>query len=373
MLMLGSVAGPAFASPALDRAREYIEADNLPVAETLLARHLETSPEDRPGRLLYGQVLAWQGNYSAALAQFDRLLAEQPEDVDALLARGQALLWSGQPERALAPLEKAETLAPDYALVSTVVTQAREALNPTQPMPAAPSQTPGRRVHELEASWRHERLDGGYADWQTQRIDYASSRAGAPTWYAAALREQRYDAWDTGIEAGAVFPLDERWSLQPEIGIASSPTFLPEHYLDLAIQRVLPRGVVSNASLRRTQYEASHVDRLALGLERYWGVWRAAYTLNVSDVEGAGRPVGHDLGLDYYYSGPSSVGLRASLGREEEAVPGGDVVTTDVHSLSLRGRHWLTPQWAMSWELGHLSQGRLYDRRGIQLGIRHAF
>ena len=226
---------------------------------------------------------------------------------------------------------------------------------------------------EGEISYRYDSLDSGFSDWQAQRLDLQSSRPGETTWYAAALRERRFDTWDEGLELGAAVPLDDNWVLQPEAGRAFGADFLPEWYADLRLQRRLPQGFVGSASVRRTQYDASRVDRLALGVERYWGNWRGAYTLNVSDVQGAGNPVGHAVALDRYYQERSVIGVRASTGREEEGLPGGRVVTSDVTAFVVRGRHWLDADWALSWELGTLSQGDLYDRHGIQLGVRRAF
>ncbi|APX93350.1 hypothetical protein BWR19_10655 [Halomonas sp. 1513] len=229
-----------------------------------------------------------------------------------------------------------------------------------------------RRV-EGEISYRYDSLDSGFVDWQTQRLDLQSSRPGETTWYAAALRERRFGSWDEGVELGAAIPLDENWVLQPEAGRTFAADFLPKWYADLRLQRRLPQGFVGSASVRRTEYDASRVDRLALGAERYWGNWRAGYTLNVSDVQGAGNPVGHAVALDHYYHERSVVGVRAGTGREEEGIPGGEVITSDVTSFAVRGRHWLDADWALSWELGTLSQGDLYDRHGIQLGVRRAF
>ncbi|MBA2777681.1 YaiO family outer membrane beta-barrel protein [Billgrantia kenyensis] len=240
------------------------------------------------------------------------------------------------------------------------------------PAPFADAQDEERRT-EMEASLRYDALDSGFDDWLTQRLDVQSRLRGAPTWYGALHRERRYGTWDEALLAGAAVPLGETWVVQPEVGRTFSADFLAKWHADLGVQRVLGGGYVGSVSLRRTRYEGSQVDRLALGMERYWGNWRGAYTLNVSDVDVAGTPVGHAVALDYYYGERSLVGVRGALGREEEGLPGGEVVTTDVASVSVHGRHWFHDDWALSWELGALSQGDLYDRYGIQLGLRHAF
>lgn len=229
------------------------------------------------------------------------------------------------------------------------------------------------RRTELEISQRYEHLDNGFSAWQAQRLDAQTRTVQGATWYGAVLRERRYGRWEEGVEAGAALPIGEHWVIQPEVAKSFDGDFLPSWYADLRIQRALTAGWVANASVRRTQYTDSQVDRLALGGERYWGSWRGAYTLNVSDVAGAGTPVGHAVALDYYYSDRSFVGLRGNLGREEEALPEGSVFTSSVSGAGLRGRHWLDEDWAVSWDVGWLSQGEIYNRYGIQVGIRRAF
>ncbi|NDL69229.1 YaiO family outer membrane beta-barrel protein [Vreelandella alkaliphila] len=238
---------------------------------------------------------------------------------------------------------------------------------------AAPLAAASDARTEMEVSQRYEHLDSGFSSWQAQRLDAEHRTAAGLTWYGAALRERRYGEWDEGVEAGAAIPLGQYWVIQPEMGKAFDAGFLPSWYADLRIQRLLADGWLGHASLRRTQYDDSQVDRLALGGERYWGNWRGAYTLNISDVEGAGTPVGHALALDHYYNDLSFVGMRASIGREEEGLPDGKVFTSSVSSFGVRGRHWLDAHWAVAWDLDWLSQGDIYNRYGIQLGIRRAF
>lgn len=186
-----------------------------------------------------------------------------------------------------------------------MIQQARAALTvpttATAPVPVTTAAT--KRRHELEISARQDWLDSGFDNWRSQRLDYTSTRPESLGWYGALLREQRFGEWDEGVEAGAVIPLDDNWTLQPEVGYQPSPYFLPEWHADLRLQRRLPDGYLGAVSVRRTEYETTRVDRLALSAERYWNAWRAGYTLNVTDVANAGTPIGHDLALDYYYRG----------------------------------------------------------------------
>lgn len=367
--LIAALAWPALAQ--VEQAQRQIDAEDLSGARATLETHLRTAPADASARFLLARVLAWQGEPQAALAILDDLLGESPNDADYLLAVGQAQLWSGRPHQAVTTLERAAAVAPDYLAVNDALRQARLALAIPSDRITLPRQDSPRR-HELDLSLRQDWLSDDLDNWRRQRLDYFSTQAQGPSWYGALIREHRFGESDTGIEAGAVLALDENWSLQPEIGYQASPFFLPDWYADLRLQRKLPNGFLGALSARRTEYDSARVDRLALGVERYWDAWRAGYTLNVSDVSNAGTPVGHNASLDYYYAGLSYAGLRLTAGKEQ-AVEGAQVITSDVQAVGLQGRHWLSSDWAISWEVGHHEQGDYYSRRWMQLGLRHVF
>lgn len=362
----------ANATADLSTAERQVREQRLDAARATLEVHLARQPADSEARFLLARVLAWQGQPDRALPLYGQLLANQPDNADYLLGQGQALLMAGAPQRALASLERAARLAPDYQDVQQAIQQALAALLVPATDSAAPARPPAQRRHELELSARQDWLDRGLDNWRNQRLDYVSTQPQGPGWYGALLREQRFGEWDEGAELGAVIPLDNKWALQTEAGYQPSPYFLPQWHADLRLQRRLPDGYLGALSLRRTEYEATRVDRLALSAERYWGNWRAGYTLNLTDVANAGTPVGHDFALDHYYDGLSHAGVRLTLG-EEEAVEEQQVITSDVHAISLQGRHWLSARWAVSWAAGYHRQGDYYDRHWLRLGLRHAF
>lgn len=371
-LTLPTLLAPTLVHADLATAQRQVDAQQLDAAEATLEAHLAQKPDDNEATFLLARVRAWLGVPEQALPLYEQLLQREPDNADYLLGQGQALLWAGRPQAALVPLERAATLAPDYTQVQQVMQQARAALTSPITATAPAAIAPTQRRHELELSARQDWLDSGFDNWRSQRLDYASTQPEGLGWYGALVNEQRFGERDQGVEAGAVVALDDNWTLQPEVGYQPSPYFLPEWHADVRLQRRLPAGFLGAVSVRRTEYETTRVDRLALSGERYWNSWRAGYTLNVTDVANAGTPIGHDLALDYYYAGLSHAGLRLTVG-EEEAVEEQQLITSDVRAISLQGRHWLDSRWALSWEVGQHRQGDYYTRRWLQLGLRHAF
>lgn len=375
--LLLAVAVPAAAAQGLDAARQQVQQRDYPAAQRTLEARLATAPDDDDARFLLARVLAWQGRSEQALPLYERLLARSPDQVDYLLGQGQALLWAHRPQDAVAVLERAQGLAPDYADVQQALAQARitpaggAAAGAAGATATAAAPAPAARERTLEYSARHEWLNQGLVDWRTQRLDFTATARGRVGGYGALVDERRFGLRDHGLEAGLVLPLGAAWTLQPEAGRYPGADFVPRWYADLRLQRVFAHGWVGAASVRRSDYRDTRVERLALAAERYVGAWRGGYTLNLTEVDGR-TLAGHGLALDRYYGQRSVVGVRVTLGREE-ALQGTDVVASDIQGFGVSGRHWFAPRWALHWDAGLLRQGDLYTRRGLTLGLQHAF
>ena len=381
LALLLAVPALARADPPGD-ARAAVAARDYARAQAVLERHLSTAPDDDASRFLLARVLSWSGSPDRALALYASLLAREPDNADYLFAQGQALVWAGQPDEGVAALERARALAPDYPELADALAQARRAQAAARPAPtdtaggprggeAAPAAARAGNAG-IGMTVRHEWLDRGLDDWRAYRVDVASVPRDALGGYGAINHERRFGLADTGVEAGLVVPFGRGWSVQVEAGAAPGADFLPRGYADLRVQRVLANGWLVATSVRHSAYRDTDVDRLALGVERYVGSWRAGYTLNLTDAEGT-RLVGHDVAIDRYYGQRSQVGLRLATGEDTgtsaAGAQGPDVITSDVDAAYLQGRHWLGPRWALQWSAGALRQGDLYRRQAVQLGL----
>jgi tetratricopeptide (TPR) repeat protein len=102
-------------SPSLALVREAASAHSSAADSTgavrLFARAVALSPLDMELRRSYADALAWSGDRTAAIAQYDALLAGT-NDPDLLLARGRLYAWSGNSEAAERDLCLSAALAP---------------------------------------------------------------------------------------------------------------------------------------------------------------------------------------------------------------------------------------------------------------------
>lgn len=231
------------------------------------------------------------------------------------------------------------------------------------------------RSSELELGASNERLTGGRADWRSVYLEGAHTFAARRTLYGGVRQTERFELRDTEEWFGYSHPLDAAWTSLIEASASQQHQVLPRYSVFGQLAKQLGEGWGASFGLRHSEYNASGVNLLVAGAERYWGSYRGAYTLYAGRPEGAASTgVAHRLQLNYYYGERSSIGVAAAAGREVENLgPAGGIVTTDVRSLSLAGRHWMTPEWALSWEVSAHQQGDLYRRQGIRLGARRRF
>lgn len=236
---------------------------------------------------------------------------------------------------------------------------------------AATAQEPARL--EGESGVSHERLDRGRDPWGSAYVEGAWRDAGGRVLYGGLRQTERFKQRDDEVQAGIYQPFASDWTLQAELTASPEHRVLPEHAFMLGLARRLPGGWVASAGMRRTVYTETTSHLATLGLERYTGPWRLAYTLYAGRPEGAGTGVAHRLQADYGYAERSTIGLALTRGREiENAGPAG-IIVSDVQEIGLVGRHWLDARWAVSYEALVHEQGDLYTRRGLRVGLRRLF
>lgn len=164
-----------------------------------------------------------------------------------------------------------------------------------------------------------------------------------------------------------------RWTALVEASASSTHQVLPRWSFLGQLQRSFDNGFGIHAGLRQTEYNDSRVNQGTLTLERYWSNYRMAYTHYASEIHGGGSASSQLLQWSYYYADHSNVGLGYAAGKEVERPGVGALITTDIESWTLLGRHWFDRHWALSYELGLHDQKNRYTREGLRLGVRYQF
>lgn len=227
---------------------------------------------------------------------------------------------------------------------------------------------------EMEGGFSKENLDHGKPDWRSIYLEAAHDFAKRQTLYGLIRETDRFDFRDTEIGAGYYHPVTERLTAQVEASHSPSHNVLPENAVSGGASWEVGPGWAASGGLRYNQYTDNDSRVLSAGLERYFGSYRAFYAVYNGKPQGAPSASAQRLGVDYYYGEKSRIGAGITWGREVEYVgPPTGIITSDVRAVSVYGRHWFTPSWALSWEALRHEQGDLYTRTGVKLGLRHLF
>ncbi len=227
---------------------------------------------------------------------------------------------------------------------------------------------------ELELGHSRESLTNNLPDWKETYLLASGDFGGRRALYGGLRETRRFGLDDTEAHAGLYYPLGATWNSIVEVRGSPTHEVLARYSVYGQVQKMLPGGWGIGLGLRHNEYSLIGTNVASLEAERYWGNFRGAYTLYSGRPEGASSASSHRFQLAYYYADRSSVSLSYSTGREVEYIgPVRGVISTDVENWTVSGRHWLTPAWALTYDLVRHEQGSLYRRQGLRLGVRYSF
>jgi len=340
-----------------------IDEQDWPAALELLRSALAGRPADPALRFRLARVLRWSGDPEGALQEYDALLDEYPNNVDYVYGRALALEQLGRDAAALAAARRAARLAPDYEAVRQLERRLVRGGSP------AGAGTATR--YFLTAGAGYEDLTNGLPSWQQQFLRLDGETAASGDYHVSLGRYERYDRSDTELGLGGVWQAGGDWSLQAELALGGDADFLPDTGFYGRVLRTLGDGWNAAAAFRHRRYESTRVSTWSAEAERYFGDYRAAYALNASRLHGAATSLSHVVSLGWYPREGLSFGLVAATGEEAEVIAPGRILETDVDSLTVTGRHALTPRITLDWWLGTHAQGDIYRRRYAGLAVRY--
>ena len=244
------------------------------------------------------------------------------------------------------------------------------------PSTAAPSASDSRQWRtEAQAGFEYESLSDGRGEWRGLVVEVSRHGSRHRAVHFSARETSRFSLRDRGVAAAVTHPLGRR--VTASVDVEASPTHhvLPSWSVGGRADVRLPRGYVASAALSHRRYDGVMVNLFAAGAERYIASYRAAYTAYVAHLSGADVAGSHLVRVDRFYGreGSSLFGVALAAGAELEHLGSGSIVRTPVRAVSVLGRHWMTPRWALTYAAGVHDQGTLYTRRGGSVGVRYRF
>jgi opacity protein-like surface antigen len=190
--------------------------------------------------------------------------------------------------------------------------------------------------------------------WQSERpFDYA---------LYGAREEPRLGLRAKGSYAGIVYGLRHGWGSSLEAGVHESPLTSRRYALSGRVHTLLSDGGTLSVGLK---YQAADPLRHGFPGEHLSG---SAYTLAPA------RPAanGYSLHMSYQYSAAGTIGL--ALGREAETfTPLPDSFLAGPRQFSFTGQYWLSPSWALSYDVLSHDLASPLRFQGLRLGVRYRF
>ncbi len=177
------------------------------------------------------------------------------------------------------------------------------------------------------------------AAWQGSRTsDYSL--------YAGALEQPRLGMNQTGAYGGIVQPLTGSVGSSLEAGYVQESQLVPRRYvLTGQLHSALRDGRALSLGLQYSLYDGDFGSRTgAPGDMPYLN----GYSLATSRLSGAGYSPGYQLQIGYQHSPTSSFGL--AFGREAETYAP-YLESAGQRQFTFTGQHWLTPSWALSYDV----------------------
>lgn len=374
-----------------DSPAALIEAGEFFRARDTATLELARDADDLAARFQRARANGFLGDYDAALADYDVLLARFPDNVDYVFGRAQVLGWLGRDREALDVVDRAIELAPGYEALwrlkfSLVERLGDENLDEFRDSAAgrfpnagwwqravAPSPRADDYERTLTVGADVQDLDKSLPGWSGGFAELSWQASPRRSYSIRTLYSRRFSTTDLGVGAGAEFRFGDRWLAGIELDAASDPDFLASTSWGGHVGRSFEHGWVLGLRYRRREFDTATVSAWTATAEKYFGNFRAAYSLAFAHLHGATDALTHIGTLNWYRGEHHSYGITLATGEEAEVVAPGQVLQTDVSSISLTGRHRLSGQWGLSWFAGTHEQGDLYRRRYVGLAAAYRF
>lgn len=216
-----------------------------------------------------------------------------------------------------------------------------------------------------------DRLTNGRESWRNESVFIEHKSEGGFLGGLRANTTQRFGLNDQQFEAFYSRKLSDTLRAGIDGNLSSSHQVLAKSSLGGTLTYEFAPAWLLNGGVRQSRYDAVTVNQLSLGAEHYFGDWGAALTVVNSNSfsENAQTWVGR---LSRYYGDRDRINLLLAAGREPTSIAG-TIVTSDVRSVTLTGRHWIAPRVAIDYAVGRTRQGDFYSRTGGSLGLVVAF
>jgi hypothetical protein len=205
--------------------------------------------------------------------------------------------------------------------------------------------------------------------WRSDFALAAPAAESAFTTYGGLRERTRLGVASAESFGGVSYSVSERIAASLELGMIEGTALSPRRYSLLGqLQTAFASGSSMSLGLAWRVYEPDQGAHPGAGFDT---APANGYALVPVRTPGTGLGPSYQLQLHYHYNPTTTFGLV--LGRELETFTAGfDSPAAGPRQFSFTGQHWLTPSWALSYDVlsNDPSSFRL---QGLRLGVRYRF
>ena len=240
-------------------------------------------------------------------------------------------------------------------------------LDESSPIPSVFNQRP---YAEIGGSYEH--LTNGYAPWASQYLDVTVPFKEKGLLYTNLLNANRFSQNDTAAYLSYAYPLTYG-VVSAEGGYTINPQFLTKDLYGLSWNGRLPYQFNYLLSARESAYLVGKTQTFNMGLDKYIGAYRLAYTLVRSVLDYSERSWLSKFQAQWFAESGHRLGLTYATGHEPMIVTVGNLINIDVVTYQLDGLYRINNTVGITLSAWHAMQGSYYQRNGGQVGVRVAF
>lgn len=250
----------------------------------------------------------------------------------------------------------------------------------TEPQPQAPTTTQSSDEqempkYEVQLQYSQESLTRNFGTWRTASLYFERRFSKRKIAWGTYRISDRNSNRDQEVVGGFYNGLGQKWAVTGEAMVSPSHKYVGKFSVMLEGERILSRGFVAHVGARYTSYDTVKATTVYGLTEKYWGNNRAAYTLYITNLSNAGTAPTHRLQYNRYFGeNVNSVGAAVTFGREHENLgPNVGILRSKTWSVSGSARYWFTKNVGANFDAVFQRQGDIYDRKGVNFGIRYRF
>ena len=168
-------------------------------------------------------------------------------------------------------------------------------------------------------------------------------------------------------------PLPGGWSTSFNLSPGGIDRVTPRYSLLAQLGRELGGGWGLSVGMQHSKYAASEMELGMFTVERSFGNQRFSYTVSSGLPDQRSMTLSQRLQWSYHVGERGFFGLSLAQGLAVETATPEGLPIGEARNITLFGRYWFLPNWAVSAEAETQEQVGFARRNGVRFGLRHQF